>query len=70
MTLEEAEYWLPSAAGLQSDESKIVAEINKLSDAEVDAELRALGCDPDAIGRRGVELALELLRRRRERGDR
>jgi len=42
-----------------------LAEIDALSKDDLDAQIRANGGDPDAIGRRGAALAEELLARRK-----
>lgn len=54
----DAETWDAIQAEMEKD------RIEALSDDEVAAEIRAAGGDPEAIGRRGAELAKKLLAER------
>jgi hypothetical protein len=49
----------------QAEADADLAEIEALSEDALDAQIRAAGGDPDAIGRRGAALAEELLARRK-----
>src|SRR5690349_1330482 len=62
---EEASRRLTGHSHPEGTMSRDVTLLFDMTDAEIDADLRADGGDPDAIAKRGVELVQALLKRKR-----